>query len=123
MPVLVLNGDSDPINPFKGGDVSILGLGSRGKVVSTHETARFFAARNQVPQTAVSGQLLDGRVQWMRWGAEDRPAVMLYSVVGGGHTIPQSRFRYPRILGRTEFEFDGPEAVWQFFSSHSSIKK
>jgi polyhydroxybutyrate depolymerase len=37
--VLVMNGTADPINPYKGGKVSIFGFGDRGTVLSSEDTA------------------------------------------------------------------------------------
>ena len=34
----------------------------------------------------------------------------------GGHVVPQSASRYPRILGRTATMFDGPAEIWRFFA-------
>ena len=41
--VLLMDGTGDPVNPFKGGEVNLGKLGSRGFVHSTDETARYWA--------------------------------------------------------------------------------
>ena len=42
--ILVLNGTEDPMNPYEGGEVALYGLwGSRGTVLSTDATIRYFA--------------------------------------------------------------------------------
>jgi polyhydroxybutyrate depolymerase len=56
-------------------------------------------------------------VESLSWAAADRPLVSLVTVIGGGHTIPHTRYRLPPILGRTSSEFDAAELIWAFFSS------
>ena len=49
------------------------------------------------------------------WLANGRPMVSLVTVHNGGHTIPQSVYRFPRLLGRT-FESDAViDYIWRFF--------
>jgi polyhydroxybutyrate depolymerase len=33
----------------------------------------------------------------------------------GGHVVPQPRFRYPRMLGRTTSDLDAPAEAVRFF--------
>lgn len=120
LPVLIMNGTADRVNPFNGGEVSLLGLGSRGRVLSTHETARMFVRRNGLPQAGITEQVEDTRVLVTQWRAEGKPPVLLYAVQGGGHTLPQSRFKFPFILGSTHTDFNGPQAIWSFFESQRS---
>jgi len=64
--------------------------------------------------------LHDGRllavVDLDRWQAAGRAEVALYTVIGGGHLLPQPGFRAPRLLGPTLSGFDGPQAIWDFFA-------
>jgi poly(3-hydroxybutyrate) depolymerase len=41
--------------------------------------------------------------------------VNLIVVHGGGHTIPQDRFAFPRLYGRTSTEVNAPQEIWSFF--------
>ena len=54
--------------------------------------------------------------RYFRWQAEGRAEVTLYGVIGGGHLLPQAGFRAPRLLGPTLSGFDGPRAIWDFFT-------
>ncbi len=119
---LIINGTEDPVNPYGGGVVEIFGNTSRGQVLSAEKTARYWAAvagytgegaRRVWPETAAA----DGTsVESIQWSAAGRPAVTLITVVGGGHTIPHTGYRLPRILGRTSHEFDAATVIWEFFS-------
>ena len=46
-----------------------------------------------------------------------KPYVDFYAVLGGGPTVPQPYFRYPRLLGRTTADIDGPAEAISFFMS------
>ena len=43
VPVAIINGTADPINPYGGGRVTLFGFGDRGTVVSSAESAAQFA--------------------------------------------------------------------------------
>jgi len=119
--VMLLNGSEDPISPYEGGEVSFFGLGSRGEVISSQQTAGFFALvagyageaeREQLPDR----DLRDGSVvEKQIWRSPDRPEVAHYTVEGGGHTWPHPQLAFPRLLGRTNHDLDASEEMWRFF--------
>ena len=119
--VLVMNGTADPINPYDGGRVTIFGFGNRGTVLSSEDTALYFASltgASTAPITervsAGGGSLWVGRSTWEGLaGAE----VVLDTIHGGGHVVPQ-RHLISR-LGRTDSNFDGPAEIWSFFARHA----
>lgn len=121
VPLAIVNGTNDPINPYGGGRVTLFGFGDRGTVVSSPETAAQFArlypeARERAPP--VMGE--KGEHAWverMAWDVGGEPRVILYSVIGGGHVVPQPHYRAPRMLGRTTREFNAPQAIWTFFGA------
>ena len=49
------------------------------------------------------------------WQPGPTPLVALYTVQGGGHVVPQPRFRFGRLLGRTTGDLDMPMAALAFF--------
>jgi polyhydroxybutyrate depolymerase len=123
VPVLLMNGSRDPINPYNGGAVSLFGFGNRGSVRSAYESASYFAGLAGYPQDAVRSSTIwqspddpAERVKLDHWQADGRPEVALYSLIGGGHVLPQAGFRAPRLLGPTLSGFDGPQAIWDFFA-------
>jgi polyhydroxybutyrate depolymerase len=123
VPVLIVSGTEDPINPFGGGRVSLQGE-DLGSVLSAEQTAAYFAdlsALRRVPRVDVLPER-DGdpatRVLSRTWVREDGGAqVRLFVVRGGGHTIPGSRAALPAVLGRVSAEFDAIEEAWRFFAS------
>ena len=118
--VLIINGTEDPINPFEGGRVTIFGFGDRGTVLSTRESAAYFARRNGIAGAPVIERLAQKgstrtSVDRAHWRSATGADVVLYTINGGGHTLPQPRPSAPRILGRTDRTLDGPAEIWRFF--------
>jgi polyhydroxybutyrate depolymerase len=68
------------------------------------------------PQST-STPVADGfRVVRSVWRNDSPVEVELVAIQGGGHVIPQPAYRYPRILGPTPTEPNGPEVMWDFFA-------
>jgi polyhydroxybutyrate depolymerase len=120
--VMIVNGTDDPMNPYEGGKVAFYGVwGDRGNVHSSLESARYWAelAGHEDPPTAETlpdrspsdGSVVERRV----WSGPTGPEVALYSVVGGGHSMPHPRLRSPRIVGGSNADIDGPREIWAFF--------
>jgi polyhydroxybutyrate depolymerase len=117
--VMIMNGTEDPLVPFDGGDVSLLGFSYKyGKVLSSRKSAQYFADLNHlaaVPETKET-QAADGvHVEHVLWRNDSNVEVELVAVHGGGHGIPQPYRRHPRLLGPSPKEPNGPEVIWAFF--------
>lgn len=128
VPVLLMNGTRDPINPYNGGPVSLFGFGDRGNVRSAYESALYFANLAGYPRDAVRSSTAwrdpadpAQHVSLDQWQAEGRAEIALYGVIGGGHLLPQAGFRAPRLLGPTLSGFDGPRAIWDFFARQQPV--
>jgi polyhydroxybutyrate depolymerase len=125
VPLLVVQGEKDPIHPINGGKVTLLWFSYRGRVLSAFDTAQTFAKRlgvTSVPQEIhldpqKSGDLTaaDGFL----WPGAPSPVVALYNIEGGGHVVPQPVFRYPRILGHTTTAVDMPKLMIEMFHIRS----
>lgn len=128
VPVLFMNGTRDPINPYNGGIVTLFGLGNRGTVRSAYESALYFANLAGYPPAAVHSSTVWNdphdparRVTLDQWQSAGRAEVALYSLIGGGHLIPQAQFRAPRLLGPTLSGFAGPQVIWDFFARQRPV--
>ncbi len=122
VPVLLINGTEDPMNPFEGGTVALYGVwGDRGTVHSTTDTIKYFARLAGYEGAATVDTLPDVReddgstVVRHRWSAPGRPEIVLWAVEGGGHTVPHPRMRFPRLIGPTNADVNAPEEIWAFF--------
>ena len=118
---LVMNGTADPVNPYEGGLVEILGDASRGAVRSSVATAEYWAGLAGFDGGGVERvwpkRVADDEtsVQSTDWLSPDRVPVSLVTILGGGHTIPNPVFNLQRIIGPTSHQLDGPEVIWTFF--------
>jgi polyhydroxybutyrate depolymerase len=108
IPVMIVNGTADPINPFRGGMVN-LGGAKLGNVLSSEDTAKYWAKLLGVtapPQIAtLPHKGGPTAVNSMTWVKDGTPVVVLYSVQNGGHAMP--------LAGE---DLDSPVAIWDFFS-------
>ncbi|TFG86503.1 MAG: polyhydroxybutyrate depolymerase [Chromatiales bacterium] len=122
VPVMLINGDADPISPYAGGEIWSIGpFNQRGAVQSTLATAEYF--RSLAGYTAApfehrypDADPVDGTVaSRMVWSVEDRPEVDVITIHGGGHTIPHPLKSMPRIFGRTSHDVPAADEIWRFF--------
>lgn len=120
LPVLMVTGTEDPINPYAGGEVRLPDGTYLGRVRSAPETAAYFARlagyeragrlETLVPPDSVT----EARVERTRWTGGG-PEVSLVTVHGGGHTIPGPDPRFPEFLGPAERRFDAVREAVLFF--------
>ena len=162
IPMMIINGTADPVNPYRGGSNNgrmagndpisgsmggmsyVMGGGMnermepprgssiamltrlRGPVMPTEATAAYWAKVNGQDGPPERARLPHVNpddptsVEVFSWIAAGKPPVILYSIVGGGHVVPQKYFRYPRIVGRQTEDMDAPEVIWDFFSRQPS---
>jgi polyhydroxybutyrate depolymerase len=119
--VLLMNGSEDPVMPWRGGELR-LGLDRLGRVISTDDTATFWAEHDDCVTTP---------------GVEDLPnkdpgdnsivrravypgcrgtEVVLYTVDRGGHTWPGGPQYLPQaVVGRVNRDIDASAVIWDFF--------
>ncbi|MGW1878341.1 alpha/beta hydrolase family esterase [Streptomyces sp. NPDC001975] len=127
LPVLLIASTSDPIMPYEGGEASIFGFQKRGTVLSAEATARAFAEVNGITRPPISwppttpplegdGGADGPSVIETRYAQPGKAPVVAFTVSGGGHTIPNPDYRFPRLMGRTDRTLDAPAAIWGFFS-------
>ena len=119
--VMLINGTSDPINPYQGGIVTLFGFASRGTVMSSVASAQNFATRNGITTQPTLGEVPQGlsddgtSVESLTWHANGTPLYCLCTVRGGGHVIPQPTYRFPRLLGKTTSLLNAPREAVRFF--------
>jgi polyhydroxybutyrate depolymerase len=127
--VLLMNGTDDPINPFNGGGVgSGKSYGTRGSVLSTDESIKFWLSHNKIANEAIRKTFVakesseaDRIEKFAYCCGTNQSAVVLYRVEGGGHTEPSLTERYAgffkRIVGAQSAAVEMADEVWAFFSS------
>ncbi|WP_045741871.1 alpha/beta hydrolase family esterase [Actinoplanes rectilineatus] len=120
-PVLLIHGTKDRIVPYAGGEMAKwaqIAFRSGGAMLSSPQTAAYFAGRNGIttpPQTADLPASAPGRTSVSRtdYRQEGRPPVTLYTVHGGGHTIP-GPVDSPALMGRTGHDIHTAAAIEEF---------
>ena len=121
LPVAVFNGMDDPINPYNGGVVELLGNTSRGEVMSTPDTIAYWvrlAGITSRPRPFSRTQTDDfarTAVKGARWVGDDGLEVRLYALEGYGHVWPSKLRRFPRIFGGSGEEISAAEEIVSFF--------
>lgn len=130
LPVMLVEGTKDALNPYSGGAAGTR-FNRLGTVRSALDTALAFARLNGVAgatsapgvnsvdgdpvRTLVAGnEGKRGSVVLKEFGEGSPAPVRLYTVKGGGHVVPTTRYRAPRIMGRSSTTFDSPIAAWEF---------
>jgi polyhydroxybutyrate depolymerase len=126
--IMLVVGTRDPINPYQGGKVSLFGLKRVGTALSSQATAESFAIRNGIVTTAAMhgypnrGAVQSTSIKFDSWSRSGRAVVSLYTAIGGGHTIPQPVFRFPRLMGKTPRDFNAPLQAITFFGLMESSR-
>jgi polyhydroxybutyrate depolymerase len=117
--IMVMNGTEDPLVPYAGGEINLLGFFYKGgRIISSLASAHYFAAWNHIATAPKTRQTLvaDGvRVEQILWRSNGTAEVELVTIHGGGHGLPQPYARRPRLLGPSPMEPDGPAMIWAFF--------
>lgn len=124
--VLVMNGTDDPLVPYNGGYVRFFRR-KMGEVVSTSETVSFWVRHNGCNSNPTTQELPDrnrrdhSRVEVTTYtNPKNGCEVILYSIQGGGHTMPGSDMPdRARILGHKNEDIDGAKEIWEFFKRHT----
>ena len=120
---LLMDGTGDPVNPFKGGEVNLGRLGSRGVVNSAPATARYWATLagyvgdaevTQLPHRDPADPTL---VTISDWHEPGKKPVLFYAISDGGHVVPNPHFQFPAMLGHVTRDIDAPVEIWNFFAS------
>jgi len=131
MPIMVMNGTRDPLVPYEGGKIGRKRDQDRGRgsVVSTDDTIKYWLENNGInsrPQIKMlpNNVIRDRsrvRVETYR-GGRNNSEVVLYKVLGGGHTEPSNQERYNKlyklIVGNQNHDIEMAEEVFQFFQRH-----
>ncbi|GAA2700730.1 alpha/beta hydrolase family esterase [Actinoplanes palleronii] len=121
LPMLLIHGTKDPIVAYAGGEMrwwarTLFQVGGRSR--SAPDTAAYFAARNGITADPVRTTLPGTgptSVSLTSYQQPGRPPVALYTVHGGGHTIPGPR-NTPAIMGRTTHDINTADLLATFFT-------
>ena len=133
-PILMINGDQDPIMPWSGGEVGL--RATRGQVLSGLDTfvhwAKLNGCETDITKINIPDVNAKDKTTAEIWRAKSCPKghqVDMIRVRGGGHTVPstyinprraksQRRKWRERVVGRTNRDFYAQSVIWQFLKIH-----
>lgn len=128
LPIAIFNGTADPVSPYEGGVVKVGGNDSRGSVLSSRATAEYWASllghseetlKKPIKQMIANiNQQDDSTVDVQIWSEPGTAEVRLYTINGGGHTMPSLRVRMPRFLGPTNADIEAADEIVAFFEQY-----
>ena len=127
--VMIVNGTADPVNPYGGGEVVAPAGAHLGRVRSARRSAAYFAelaGYDRAPTDTVTPlpELAGGTgVEVAAWRGSGDTEIALYTIHGGGHTIPGPRSHMPDLLGPTERRYNALEKAVTFFVAASQLAR
>ena len=117
VPLVMINGTSDPVVPFGGGTEHNLDL----PVISVEDSAKAWAKINRcgekpektkLPERAKGG--METKVDTYT-GCQQNAQVALYSVKGAGNTWPGGeQYEVEKTVGKTAQDLNANEVIWSF---------
>ncbi|NIA13065.1 MAG: hypothetical protein GWP08_03210 [Nitrospiraceae bacterium] len=134
VPLLIMHGTEDTVLPYAGGEAElsgILDLASQAGLLnlsildflSIDQTVAYWVDHNKTDTEAEVDSLPNTRlddgatvVRRIYSGGEEGSEVVLYSIVGGGHTWPGAAVTVPLLsAGNTCYDVNANEVMWKFF--------
>jgi polyhydroxybutyrate depolymerase len=120
LPVVMFNGTVDPVVPYGGGSVGVIGW--QGSVWPAEHTAAFLARSNGCGpplEAVVAGRAAPGairvvRLEWARCSSER--GVTLYRVEGGGHQVFGHTNFFPMFLGPGTRQVSATDVIMAAFA-------
>lgn len=131
-PICIINGTSDPVNPWGGGEVCLsqaplpgASIGSRGSHRSAIETSDYFATRlldlgEELELEEIEDVEEVKDIRQFRNPNNGRVVVKLTAMIGEGHYVPVGAGRKKAlVIGPRRGAVDAPLEVLQFFVDNS----
>ena len=120
--ITIFNGTEDPINPYGGGLVEVLGNKSRGEVLSSQKTLNYWAGLADVPlldPTITNFPDIDGNPETKvsKISFSGKRNVSLYRLEGSGHVVPSKFMNFGEILGGNAKEISAADEIFSFYKS------
>jgi polyhydroxybutyrate depolymerase len=109
-PIIIFHGTADPLVPYNGGTV-----GGTSTPVQPAETSAALWARHNGCTPGPTETTLGSQVVRLTWKGCVAPVVM-YRIVGGGHTWPGAAIN-AKGLGLTTKQVSASAEMWKFFAS------
>ncbi|MGW8370391.1 MAG: extracellular catalytic domain type 1 short-chain-length polyhydroxyalkanoate depolymerase, partial [Gammaproteobacteria bacterium] len=114
MPLIVFQGTQDAFAPYEGGEHAL----ADAPMQSVPDWAGQWAARNGCKRSVAESSVATDVVLTSYTDCDDESDVLLYTIIGGGHTWPG----VPRMpewgVGKTTESIHATALMWRFFEQH-----
>jgi polyhydroxybutyrate depolymerase len=120
VPLLMINGTSDPVVPYGGGNEHNLNL----TTISAEDSAKAWAKIDRCSENPEKSKLpargkggMETKVDTYT-GCQQNAQVVLYSVKGGGNTWPGGeQYEVEKTIGKTSQDLNANETIWSFLAA------
>jgi polyhydroxybutyrate depolymerase len=122
VPLMFIHAAGDPLVPFVGGPITVLGKTGRGSVLSAAETVARYALRNRCgawEEIAITDHFPnDGTLVRLHTYRGCAQPLFQYIIDGGGHTWPGNKNHrwVQKLLGRTSLDISATFEIETFFT-------
>jgi polyhydroxybutyrate depolymerase len=116
VPMINFHGTADPEAPYRGG-TSWVAPGHRGFPDQQRWTAKW-AERNRCALAPVDSIVARDVTRRTYTRCANNANVVLYTILGGGHTWPGGGPMPEWLAGRTSYSIDASSLMWEFFRDH-----
>jgi polyhydroxybutyrate depolymerase len=114
VPMIAFHGTADMQVPYKGGSSWV----SARAFPDVKTWAANWARRNRCALIPADSVVAADVRRTEYTGCADDAAVVLYTILGGGHTWPGGKALPEWFVGRTSNSVDATSVMWQFFQQH-----
>jgi polyhydroxybutyrate depolymerase len=118
VPLIVFHGDADPVVPYAGGRLGDPFNPVRPVYPPVRDWVAAAAERNGCAGTPLSSAIAADVQRWEYPGCADGASVVLYTLLGGGHSWPGGKPPPRWRVGATNTSIDATAALWEFFQRH-----
>lgn len=116
----IFNGTNDQINPYNGGLVSLLGNVSRGEVLSSEESYKYWRDLSSFEEEKF--KVLPERDENLNSSVTKKDVigskiVALYTLVNGGHIYASPNVKYSSFFGGNVNDINTAEEIYKIFEN------
>ena len=122
VPMIAFHGDNDPIVPFDGGPLGDPFNPVRPVFPAVREWVAQWAQRNQCAAHPVESTIALDVVRVEYPDCAQGAPVVLYTVLGGGHSWPGGKPPPRWRVGSTSTSIDATRQMWMFFDEHPLLR-
>ncbi len=120
LPVLMINGTSDPVVPYRGssgkpGGYATISAEDSAKTWASLNNCEVKAQHSTLPPRAKGGK----KTEVETYKCTPEAPVVLYSVQDAGNTWPGGeQYMSDKEIGKTSTDIDANDVIWKFFAAH-----